>query len=142
MDPVYWLQEYRRLSLVPLSDEMPAFQMGDGKALSRDYMVSRSSHFLSLAGIAIIDRTGAKVNVKASSWRAGGVESAKLANISDSLIMTMGRWTSIAWTSYSFASLRDLQLSAGSMWKAAQEVRPRRPVWLGRSGVADIFHDN
>ena len=92
-----------------------------------------------MANINVIDKTGKPVPVRASSWRAGGVASAKAAGISDALIMAMGRWSSNAWTSYSFSSLQDLQGAVGSMRRAAELVEPRRPVWVGKSDDFEIL---
>ena len=139
MDPVFWLQSYRDLSTVRLAAHLPAFLMGSGQPLSRAWMVDRSVFLLRMANINVIDKTGKPVPVRASSWRAGGVASAKPAGISDALIMAMGRWSSNAWTSYSFSSLQDLQGAVGSMRRAAELVEPRRPVWVGKSDDFEIL---
>ena len=45
-----------------------------------------------MAGITLVDDTGAASPVRAASWRAGGVESSACdANIPAPIIMTMGR---------------------------------------------------
>ena len=70
--PIYWLSEYRRLSKVPLRDDGPAFIMSDGKTLTRDYMVRRTSDLMKRTGIQVIDETGRHVPVLAS--RRGDLE--------------------------------------------------------------------
>ena len=128
LDPVFWLSAYRNLSLVRLSNSRPAFALDDNSILSRDWMVRQTSILCNQAGIRLLDSDGKVVNVKASSWRAGGVESAKSAGLSGEVIMTMGRWSSMAWTSYAFSSAASLQKAVAAMWKAASKARLRFQV--------------
>jgi hypothetical protein len=82
--------------------------------------LARTRALLRAAGILLFDSLGRAVFLRASSWRCGGVESAKAAGISDSLIMTMGRWSSNAWLAYSsVASPLDFQGATAQMWAAA-----------------------
>jgi hypothetical protein len=124
-DPAGWLAALRLLSPVSLGPSDPAFRLAGGATLTRSFMVSRTARLLSLAGIAVLDRLGAPVKVLASSWRAGGVQSAKEAGISDSLIMTLGRWSSTAWTNYAFCSADALVNASSDLWSAAVSPRPR-----------------
>jgi hypothetical protein len=70
--------------------EGPAFVTADRKALSKVWMLRRTSALLRAAGILLFGSLGRAVSLRSSSWRCGGVESAKAAGISDSLIMSMG----------------------------------------------------
>jgi hypothetical protein len=121
LDPVTLLATLRRLAPAGAEfPEGPAFFTGDGKALSKVWMLARTSALLVAAGILLFDSLGRAVFLRASSWRCGGVESAKAAGISDSLIMTMGRWSSNAWLAYSsIASPLDFQGATAQMWAAA-----------------------
>jgi hypothetical protein len=121
LDPVMLLAALRRLAPAGVDfPEGPAFFTVDGKALSKVWMLARTSALLLAAGILLFDSLGRAVFLRASSWRCGGVESAKAAGISDSLIMTMGRWSSNAWLAYSsVASPLDFQGATAQMWAAA-----------------------
>ena len=113
----------------------PAFVLG-GKALTRDFMVSKTTALLKLAGIAFVNSKGVPMIVKAASWRAGAVCSAAKARISVPHIMAMGRWTSEAWVNYLLQGPADLQESAASMWTV-----PRlslEPVTPGSLSVAEF----
>ena len=70
--PCFWLNAYRRLSLVALSASGPAFVLIDGSPLSKSWMLARTNALLLRAGIKLADETGRPVHAKASSWRAGG----------------------------------------------------------------------
>ena len=61
----------------------------------------------------------------ASSWRAGGVQSAKEAGVSDAVTMTLGRWSSSAWTDYAFSSADALCEASTDLWSAAVASRPQ-----------------
>ena len=119
LDPVCWYQNYVRLSPVGLSPLLPAFRLDNGRILSRDWMVKKTSSLLILAAIVPLDNLGNSVSVKGSSWRAGGVRSAKDSGISDTTIMTQGRWSSIAWSAYDFTSLKDLHSASEVMQTCA-----------------------
>ena len=116
LDPVWLLRCYRSMSPVRLAPGDPAFRLADGSTLSRNWMVRRTQQLMSTAGIQVVDSLGAPIAVFASSWRAGGVKSAKDAGIGEDVIMALGRWSSCSWTSYSMTSLRDLRQAAMSMY--------------------------
>ena len=99
----------------PRSKRAPAFLLR-GKALTRDFMVQKTSALLQAAGIAFVNSKGVPMSVKATSWRAGAVCSASKAGITVPHIMAMGRWTSQAWVNYLLQGPADLQESASSMW--------------------------
>jgi hypothetical protein len=142
IDPVRWLQSYRSLSSIPLDEDGPAFVRSNGDTLSRNWMVARSASLMTITGIAVRDQLGNPVKVLASSWRAGGVQSARDAGLSDALIMSLGRWTSIAWTAYSFNSVSSLSEASRSMWAAAFAARPMERddgVVAGTSPLAGAF---
>ena len=105
-------------------------------------MCCRSSSLLEDAGCDIRDAQGKTVKVKAASWRAGGVQSAKLAGLSDAQIMALGRWTTPAWTSYAFATMNDLQRAAFAMAKVTSGLS-REPLSLvvGSFAPSGIFED-
>ena len=89
------------------------------------------------------DESGKPVAVKSASWRAGGVQSAKMAGLSDGTIMALGRWSSIAWTNYVFASVSDLQKATGSTWSAACRHlhEGSSPFMVGNFSPSGIFED-
>ena len=119
LNPSSWMKSYQSLSVVPLVQTGPAFVLMNGEPLSKSWMFQRTSALLSKAGISLLDVHGAPVPVRASSWRAGGVQSAQEAKVSDGVIMAMGRWTSVAWMNYLFSSRRDLRRAADGMWRTA-----------------------
>jgi hypothetical protein len=141
IDPVRWLMDYRRFSTVPLTAGAPAFVRSNGAALERDWMVNKTNALLLRAGVALVSAEGKKVSALASSWRAGGVQSAKEAGVSDALIMAMGRWSSTAWFNYVYASLGDLQNASGLMWAAARAPHPR-PLVVGSFAPSGLFEDS
>ena len=118
-NPGHAIDAYRALSAVPLGPHLPAFRLADGSSLSRDYMVRATARLITQAGISFVDAAGKPMAVRASSWRAGGVRSALDANVSDAVIMMMGRWKSVAWTRYAQTSYHDMQGVTASMWSAA-----------------------
>ena len=120
LNPSFWMRSYLSLAIAPLRPSGPAFCMEDGSPLLKSWMIRRTKALLALAGIALVDIHGAAVPVRASSWRAGGVQSAREANVSDGVIMAMGRWTSVAWMNYLFSSRHDLRRAAGGMWHTAK----------------------
>jgi len=93
----------------------PAFLL-NGRALSRDYMVRRTTELMAKANISFVDHRGNPMAVKAASWRSGAVCSAVKAKVSVPHIMGLGRWTSEAWKNYLLQAPLDLQTSAWSMW--------------------------
>jgi hypothetical protein len=120
LDPASLVSSMRRLSSVPMGPKDAAFRMADGSPLSRDFAVRRTSELILQAGVRLIDHRGEPLDVKAASWRAGGVASAKEANIPDSTIMEMGRWTSSAWLHYTVRDLNEIQQATAAMWRAAR----------------------
>jgi hypothetical protein len=96
LDPAWLVSAMRRMSSVSMGPKDAAFRMADGSPLSRDFAVRRTSELIVKADVRLVDHRGEPLDVKAASWRAGGVASAKEANIPDSTIMEMGRWTSSA----------------------------------------------
>ena len=80
-DPIHWLRAYRSLAPVHPTTGNAAFFRSSGETLSRNWMVSRTHDLLSRAGISIRDSLGNPVKVLASSWRAGGVQSARDAGL-------------------------------------------------------------
>ena len=102
-------------------------------------MLSKCADLLSKANIAIMDSVGSPVAVRASSWRAGGVQSAKEAGVSDALIQTMGRWASVAWFNYHFSTQQDIQRAAHLMWAHAGNSRS---LVVGSFSPAAIFSDS
>ena len=93
----------------------PAFLL-QNKALTREYMVTRTNDLMRLANISLHDHTGTAMNVQAASWRSGAVCSAIAANVSVPYIMLLGRWSSSAWENYIVRAPIDLRRPAHSMW--------------------------
>lgn len=120
LDPVGLVRGMRELSVVPMGPTDAAFPLADGSPLSRAFAVNRTVSLMTAAGVRLVDHRGEPLDVKAASWRAGGVASAKEANISDAVIMELGRWTSTAWLHYSVTDLQDVQKATYAMWKAAR----------------------
>jgi hypothetical protein len=139
LNPSVWLAHYRRRSASVLADGGPAFAFKDGSPLSKRWMVDRTSALLSLAGVCLLDAAGQKVTVKASSWRAGGVQSAKVAGVSDAVIKALGRWSSTAWFHYMFASHSDLQRAVKMMWKAS--ASSTSALVVGSFAPSGLFED-
>ena len=124
-----WWSWYKRLAPFPLEDEGAAFVRLNGTVLSRSWMVERTEGLLNAAGVIRVDSSGRPLVVMASSWRAGGVASARQAGVSDATIKTMGRWSSAAWLRYSVPSLTDIPTASDLMWKVAVEASRRD--WVG-----------
>jgi hypothetical protein len=98
-----------------LTDDGPAFLL-HGKALTRDYMVERTTKLMMLAGMDMNDHRGLPMDVRAASWRSGAVCSALAARVTVPQIMVMGRWSSSAWESYMLRAPLDLHAPSQSMW--------------------------
>ena len=143
LDPVRLLRAYRDLSMQPLRPHDPAFQLEGGLVLSKHYMLRRTEALLALAGIEVTDPLGQVISPRASSWRSGGVESGRAANISDPVLMAMGRWSSNAWTRYTVASFNDLQGAAQLMWQGAlgQDAEATR-MGTGAGRLVGSFESN
>jgi hypothetical protein len=91
----------------------------NGAPLSRSVAVTRTTELMTAANVQLLDHRGEPIDVKAVSWRAGGVASAKEVGLSDAVIMEMGRWTSPAWLHYSVTDIHDVRDAMRSMWVAA-----------------------
>jgi hypothetical protein len=117
MCPVRLWEEYSARS-ASFKPDGPAFML-HGKALSRDYMVARTTALMCLADISFVDHKGVVMDVRAASWRSGAVCSAVKAGVSVPYIMALGRWSSRAWENYLLHAPMDLQGSASSMWADA-----------------------
>ena len=144
LDPVWLLRALRRFSPVPLGVVDAAFRLSSGATLSKAWMVKRTELLLAKAGIALLDGLGQPVNVKAASWRAGGVQTAKEAvpPVSSKLIRLMGRWASNAWESYNMVSVAELKSAFASMHagaSGASEVENARGGWVGE---VELLPDN
>lgn len=116
MDPCRLLRDYRRLSPVRLRNADAALRKSNGATLDRDFMVKMTARLTAQAGITVLGPNGQAAPVKASSWRAGAVRSAIDGNVSDAMIMAMGRWRSIAWERYLLHSVTSLQNASRAMW--------------------------
>jgi hypothetical protein len=103
-------------------------------------MIGKTQLHLARAGVSLVDADGKPVRVKAASWRSGGVQSAKLAGLSDGLIMALGRWRSIAWCSYLFATVCDLQKATTQMARAAASS-PSSSILVGSFNPAGLFEE-
>ena len=122
-----------------LTDDGPAFVMANGKALSREFMISRTSQLLLAAKIQVLNQEGVAAPVKAASWRAGGVRSALDARVPVPIIMALGRWRSIAWESYLMQTTADLKGAQLAMWSPLQTVATTLRV--GDLVPNDVFAD-
>jgi hypothetical protein len=127
MCPVRVWEEYA-IRCPALTANGPAFLLR-GKALTRDYMVKRTTTLMVLANISFVDHKGVPMDVRAASWRSGAVCSAVKASISVPHIMALGRWSSSAWENYLLQAPMDLQGSANSMW--ASTSLPMAPATSG-----------
>jgi hypothetical protein len=117
-----WSELVRRFPVpVSLEASFPAFPV-DNAPMSRAYMVSRTTELLALAGLQAVDCVGNAVDIRAASWRAGGVQSAYDAGVSESLIMALGRWKSGAWRHYLVLSPSNFRAAAHRMWASANDV--------------------
>ena len=99
-----------------LAGDGPALRMGTGRALTREVMVRRTSELMADAGVAFVDELGRRMDVKASSWRAGAVLSAVRAKVSEPYIRAFGRWATSSWTNYMLRCPLDMQGAAQSIW--------------------------
>jgi hypothetical protein len=125
MDPTSLWDAYVNLSPAVRSaglgrNGLPAFHFTDGAPLSREWMAKRTLALCQEAGVNMQGPNGTTLPLKAASWRAGGVVSAKQAGLSDSLIMFLGRWTSCAWRHYLLHTPVDVQGAAQRMWASTR----------------------
>ena len=142
LDPVKMVTTMRALTPVALEAGKPAFRMADGKPLSKRVMLKVTGELLAKCGVIFTDSVGRDVPVKASSWRSGGVQTARAAGISDPVIMAMGRWSSIAWERYSVASEKDLQGAAKRMWAVAEKSAQSGCRRVGAVDADGVFSED
>ena len=150
ISPVRLLEAYRRLSVVPLLPAHAALRTSSGATLTKAWMVKRTRDLMSRAGISFYSKCGLLILVGASSFRAGGVESARAAKILAPVIQALGRWSSEAWLRYaSRARCHDLRAAASQMFAAAvannDDVRPGGEVGsraVPADGLIDLVVDD
>jgi hypothetical protein len=140
VNPSVWLRRYRLSFGGAAAPKSPAFVLSSGFPLSRNWMLARTSRLLTAASVSLVDSTGAIVVLKMSSWRAGGVQSAKAAGVSDAVIRAMGRWSSDAWINYCYATREDLRRATVDMWQVPN-ARPPTLV-VGSFSPAGLFTDD
>ena len=127
----------RGLSNRPCS---PALVMADGRALSREFMISRSNDLLDAAGITVYNQAGVRAAVRAASWRAGGVRSALEAGVPAPMIMVLGRWRSSAWENYAMVTASDVALASAKMWTQAAKIQAVQSTFrVGEPSPAATF---
>ena len=136
--PVVALVNYHKYSGVPFSPEGPAFVMACGAPLDRDFFVERISALLCMANIEFRDSEGNLAKVLATSCRAGGVRSALDAKIDVATIQLLGRWRSMAWSSYALHSISSLQTARQQMWQTSP-TDPSAPLGVGWSIQPPVF---
>ena len=129
--PPSLLMEFRRLSVVPLSAGGPAFPMADGSALSKLWFLRRATELWTAAGIEVFDTAGHLLRLRASSLRAGAVDSGIRAGLPEAVLRAGGRWSSSAWTAYQTPGNEvDLAGAARAIWARAIAA----PISLGGAG--------
>ena len=117
-DPAALLREYRARCPLKLRPNGPAFVMSDGRPLSKAFMIRRAQELMDLANIRVYDKKGTLLRVRASSFRAGGVQSGQDALVPPMVLKALGRWSSSAWMCYaSDANELDLRGAIESMWR-------------------------
>jgi hypothetical protein len=121
LDPARLVEDYRSRSVIPLPLAGPAFCTEDGSIMSKTWFLDRTLTLLRRAGVLEdqVDNLGSVLSLKAASWRAGGVRTAKRAGVPDSIIMVLGRWTSSAWLRYFSASSSDIRSAVTAMWQSS-----------------------
>lgn len=103
------------------TDRLHAFHTLEGLPMSREFMVSHTVNLLRTAGVPLRDARGRETAVRSASWRAGGVQSAIAAGLSEQMIMELGRWKSHAWTAYLLFSSANLREASEQMTAAARQ---------------------
>jgi hypothetical protein len=73
----------------------PAFQLRDGSAVTKDFMVRRTTHLMAHEGVRFFTPEGDDITPGAASWRTGYVSSALAAGVPDSIIRPQARWASL-----------------------------------------------
>ena len=119
----------------PFSSGGPALRQADGSSLSRSFMIARTAALMAAAGISCVNPEGENIEMRASSWRAGGVRSAIDAGVPESMVMALGRWKSAAWMHYLVQTPVDFCSASRSLWRAV--VQPSAPSQEMRVGVCD-----
>ena len=89
----------------------PFFQFSDGRPLTRERLVKELRRGLELAGVKADNYAG-------HSFRIGAASTAAAQGLSDSLIKTLGRWESAAYTLYIRTPRRTLCSVAASLVQA------------------------
>ena len=118
LDPAWLVEALRLLAPEACSSapDSPAFQLGDGSALTKRWLIDRTTSLLASAGLHFPDHLGMRVAVRAASWRAGGACTAKRAGVGDATIKHMGRWASNSFLRYTSAvELSELQSAVRRM---------------------------
>ena len=122
--PVRMWEAYVALAPKKFSAKSAAFRMANGRPLSRDFMVRRTAALVLQLGASFHDAAGVKMDIKASSWRAGAVRSALDAGVPEPYIMAMGRWKSQTWINYVVDRGLDLRQTALAMWSTSHSRPP------------------
>lgn len=118
LDPWVLWREYdkRRLELHQPRPTCPAFQLRSGRAMDGEFMLGIAGRLCQRGGVEVLNHDGSNVPVRAASWRAGYVLSARDADISEQTIDVTGRWKSSSGSApYTF-------LSGPSLHKAASRI--------------------
>ena len=126
----------RQTTTRSVSGRTPAFHRRDGSALTRDWMVKKTTALMTRAGISFHNDLGNPLAVVMASWRSGGVRSAVDANVSREIIKELGRWKSNAFENYLLHSLFDLQDAARTMWAVSEKKSGLR---LGLFSAGGMF---
>ena len=120
--PVRWFQLYEASAGSMLKPNIGVFRKQDKTILSKDDMLQRSLDLLEQADVHFHDMDGRIITPKASSWRAGGVQSAADAKIGEDAIRRCGRWASSAWLKYRYVKVSDTKRAARQMMRAANSM--------------------
>ena len=117
--PVFWWEAHVRRSP---GSKGAAFKMSNGNALTREFMVRKTSELMTASNIRFGNKHGVAMSVKMASWRSGAVRSAVDAKADAPTIQALGRWTSDAWQKYLLHSCADLQGAVTAMWSVEMKV--------------------
>ena len=119
LDVVGLFSEHRRLSRFSTDVKEPAFRLLDGSPLSKAWMFAVTDRRMRDAGISVVDKLGRTLVMGSKSFRAGGMRSARAANVDSAVIKATGRWTSDAYLCYDDEpGIAKFQDAASMMWKA------------------------
>jgi len=97
LSPVRALAHYRARAAregINVLGAAPAFRRQNGEVLSRDFMVNTAKRLAARAQLTFVDDEGKPIPFKATSWRAGYVQSALQSGLSKIQIRATGRWES------------------------------------------------